>query len=107
MTEGHVVWVDAEHLEDRPIVKEVLPPPVLCGETGRWLYARDLQVGDLLLLKTGEQVPILRTMLRPVCEMVYNFSVEALECYAVGISRILVHNSSTPPAVPAAQTKLQ
>lgn len=36
--------------------------------------------------------------------MVYNFSVEALECYAVGISRILVHNSSTPPAVPAAQT---
>ncbi len=60
---------------------------------GRWVDAGDLQVGDVLLLKSGEQAPVTRLAVRQVQQRVYNFQVEELHCYAVGAGEVLVHNN--------------
>jgi len=56
--------------------------------------AIDLRVGDVLLLRSGEQAAITALVVRHARLPVYNFHVEELHCYAVGHAQILVHNNS-------------
>jgi hypothetical protein len=56
--------------------------------------AIDLRVGDVLLLQSGEEVPVTGLAVRHERLAVYNFQVEELHCYAVGASGVLVHNNS-------------
>ena len=93
---GHHPWwvVRGVALGDRPRPEHVPDnPPGFRGE-GRWVDAIDLRVGDVLLLRSGEQAPLTRLAVRDAHEATYNFHVEDLQCYAVGDARILVHNNS-------------
>jgi hypothetical protein len=94
-TGHHPYWVvRGEALEGRPRPGHVPGnPPAYRGE-GRWVDSIDLRVGDVLLLRSREQVPITALVIRQARLPVYNFQVEDLHCYAVGHAQILVHNNS-------------
>lgn len=94
-TEHHPWWVvQGEALSQRPKPEHVPDNPVNFLGEGRWVDAIDLRVGDILLLRSGEQLPITRLIVRHTHEQVYNFQVEEFHCYAVGNSQVLVHNNS-------------
>jgi len=95
---GHHPWwvVRGDALGERPQPEHVPGNPADFRGEGRWVDAIDLQVGDILLLRSGEQVPITRLAIRLAHETVYNFHVEELHCYAVGKGQVLVHNNSNP-----------
>jgi len=59
---------------------------------GRWVDARDLRVGDLLLRRTGELARIQGIGVRDARMVVYNLRVAELHNYAVGEGQILAHN---------------
>ena len=59
---------------------------------GRWVDARDLRVGDLLLRRTGELARIQGIGIRDERLAVYNLRVAELHNYAVGEGQILAHN---------------
>ncbi len=59
---------------------------------GRWVDAGDLQVGDVVLLQADREARIEAITVRPACAKVYNFEVEELHNYAVGVDWVLVHN---------------
>ena len=93
---GHHPWwvVRGEALGRRPQPEHVPGNPVGFHGEGRWVDAIDLRVGDVLLLRSGEQAPISRLSVRGARQLMYNFHVEELECYAVGNQEVLVHNNS-------------
>ena len=94
-TSHHPWWVvQGEGLTIRPRPEHVPDNPDGYDDTGRWVDAIDLRVGDVLLLRSGEQVPITALIVRHARLPVYNFHVEELHCYAVGSVQILVHNNS-------------
>ncbi len=93
-TAGHPFWViEGQGLESRPRPEHVPETPAGAKVPGRWVDAGDLQVGDVLLLKSGRQAPVTRLAVRQVRQEVYNFQVEGLHCYAVGTGQVLVHNN--------------
>jgi len=93
-TGKHPFWVvEGPGLEDRPRAEHVPQTPLGAQVPGRWVDAGDLQVGDVLLLRSGRQAAVTRLAVRPVRQKVYNFQVEELHCYAVGVSEVLVHNN--------------
>src|SRR5579875_1109722 len=59
---------------------------------GRWVDARDLRVGDLLLRRTGELARVQGIGIRDARMAVYNLRVAELHNYAVGEGQILAHN---------------
>src|SRR5690606_30216063 len=68
-TGGHPFWVlEGDGLEDRPAVDELIEEMAASDtaiatstETGRWVSARDLQPGDIVLDRAGERHEILST----------------------------------------------
>jgi hypothetical protein len=99
-TAHHPWWVvRGEALRQRPQPEHVPGNPIGFNGEGRWVDAIDLRVGDVLLLRSGEQAPITGLIVRHVQQPVYNFHVEELECYAVGNGQVLVHNNSLEDAV--------
>ena len=78
--------VRGEDLEDRPRLEHLAKVPEGATTPGRWVDAVDLRVGDELILRDGRIEPIERIRLYGSFEMVYNFDVDALHCYAVGRS---------------------
>jgi hypothetical protein len=99
-TSGHPFWVvEGQDLADRPRPEHISDPPPNASIPGRWVDSHDLRVGDTLLLKDSERAKIVELTASPSRERVYNFHVEDLQCYTVGDSRVLVHNScGLPPA---------
>ena len=95
---GHHPWwvVRGEALGERPQPEHVPGNPAAYRGEGRWVDAIDLRVGDVLLLRSGEQAPVTSLVVRHARLPVYNFQVEDLHCYAVGHAQILVHNNSFP-----------
>jgi hypothetical protein len=94
-TSGHPFWVvEGEGLAERPRAEHIPEVPFNARTPGRWVDAGDLQTGDVLLLQGSACATIDRKVRRHVCGTVCNFHVEELQCYAVGRSRILVHNNS-------------
>jgi hypothetical protein len=93
---GHHPWwvVRGEALGRRPQPEHVPGNPVGFHGEGRWVDAIDLRVGDVLLLRSGAQAPISRLSVRHARQLVYNFHVQELGCYAVGSQGVLVHNNS-------------
>ena len=62
--------------------------------SGRWVEARSLQPGDLLLLRSGATATVEELYSRQVEQKVYNLEVADLHTYAVGGDGVLVHNKA-------------
>jgi hypothetical protein len=93
---GHHPWwvVRGDRLKERPRPEHVPDNPDRFNREGRWVDAIDLQVGDVLLLRSGDQASITRLTVHHALEPTYNFHVEELHTYAIGDAEILVHNNS-------------
>jgi hypothetical protein len=61
---------------------------------GDWVLSESLRVGDLLLSKTGEWLPILSIQKVAETNATFNFEVEQNHDYFVGENGWLVHNQS-------------
>lgn len=64
-------------------------------ENGRWVSARDLKPGDILLTRSGfsGETIVHSVEFRNAATRVYNFEVERLHNYAVADVGVLVHNT--------------
>jgi hypothetical protein len=84
--------VSGRDLDRRPNPEHV--PARESGGTvaGRWVDARDLREGDVVLLRSGKQAEIRGVTRRFERTTVYNFEVEEDHTYAVGDGGVLVHN---------------
>jgi RHS repeat-associated protein len=95
-TFNHPYWVArGENLDERPNSKHAENRPEGATTLGRWVDAGHLREGDELLLRDGRVVPILSILHNEASGIVYNIEVDELECYAVGINNVLVHNKSS------------
>ncbi|MDR1963126.1 MAG: HINT domain-containing protein [Planctomycetaceae bacterium] len=96
-TGGHPFWVlHGENLENRPPC-DCLPT---CDQgmtpDGRWVYARNLQVDDVVRSRSFGTQKVSGLVISQTETLVYNFLVDDLHCYAVGYDEILVHNTNSP-----------
>lgn len=73
-----------------------------CAATGRWVAVEDVRVGDEVLSAQGP-TPIRRIRTFELSLPVYNLQVERTHTYAVGATRVLVHNK--PAMSDAARAK--
>jgi len=94
-TDGHPFWVvHGEGLAQRPEMTHCPTYEYQSEVPGRWVYAKDLRVGDVLLLHNGERVAVDGLTIHHEEVPVYNFAVAELHSYAVGCSEVLVHNDN-------------
>jgi hypothetical protein len=95
-TRHHPFWVvDGKNLDERPRPDHVRRAETADATvTGRWVDAGDLQVSDVVLLRSGSRAPIDAIDVQIVVAKVYNFQVEGLHNYAVGLVDVLVHNNA-------------
>ena len=94
-TGNHPFWVSEGHqLQDRPAPKHVASVEPNALELGRWVDARDLRDGDLVLYRSGDASRIKFLGLRLQSIIVFNIQVSTLHTYAVGRNEVLVHNRS-------------
>jgi hypothetical protein len=68
-------------------------------QDGRWVYARDLQVDDVVRSHSFGTQKISALEISLTQTMVYNFLTDDLHNYTVGENGILVHNVNTPPKI--------
>jgi hypothetical protein len=95
-TGGHPFWVvRGVELALRPAPGRIKAHEVGSLLEGRWVLARDLRPGDVVLFRQGQLVPLQSVRLDEVVEEVYNFQVAELQNYAVGACGVLVHNTNT------------
>jgi RHS repeat-associated protein len=105
-TAGHPFWVvRGKHLAARPLLNYIQDVPADAEMPGRWVEARDLNMGDELLLRDGRIVPIEALRVEAFDDLVYNFEVAELHCYTVGRNNVLVHNNCPCPAEAPRVTK--
>ncbi len=92
----HPYWVrcSGEALAERPRREGLPSVPEGATTSGRWVDAGDLHVGDELLLRDGRIAAVEAVRSEPYHAEVYNIAVAELQCYAVGHSGVLVHNTS-------------
>jgi hypothetical protein len=88
--------LQGEYLECRPLC-DCLP---VCDQKvtpdGRWVYARDLRIDDVVRSHSFGTQKISALELSQTQTLVYNFLVNDLHNYAVGENEILVHNTNSP-----------
>ena len=101
-TGNHPFWVvdaapGSRVLTDRPLaIHHTGEDAHYVGpQGGRWVQARHLSQGDILLLKDGSSATVCGLTVRTERTYVYNLSVERLHNYAVGASGVCVHNGGT------------
>jgi hypothetical protein len=105
-TGNHPFWVvTGEGLSARPDPHDVPSAErdaLRESTSGRWVEARSLQPGDLLLLRSGATATVEELYSRQVEQKVYNLEVADLHTYAVGGDGVLVHNKALQarPIVP-------
>jgi hypothetical protein len=93
-TPQHPYWViSGEDLTDRPEPDEVPAEEVGSVVPGRWVPANYVREGDVVLLRSGEQVAVTAITRRWLDGMVYNLRVGSQHNYAVGGVEVLVHNT--------------
>jgi hypothetical protein len=99
-TVTHPYWVvQGEGLESRPRTTHVeIIRPEGATTAGRWVDAQHLCEGDELFLRDGRAVAIRSIKNRQFSGKVYNIKVADLECYAVGVNNVLVHNKAAEPS---------
>jgi hypothetical protein len=97
-TGNHPFWVvSGEGLSVRPDPHDVPSAErdaLRESTSGRWVEARSLQAGDLLLLRSGATATVEELYSRQVEQKVYNLEVAGLHTYAVGGDGVLVHNKA-------------
>ena len=99
-TSNHPFWVvlgEGLDLRDKP--EHALEQSGITTSPGRWVNAGDLRIGDVLLLKSERQAAITQLAVRSIRTTVYNFQVEEIHTYAVGMRQVLVHNKAATNAV--------
>jgi hypothetical protein len=94
-TGGHPFWVlQGDDLENRPLC-DCLPD---CEQEmtpqGRWVYARDLRIDDVLRSRALGTQKVIGLEITQTETVVYNFLVDDLHNYAVGRDEVLVHNTN-------------
>jgi hypothetical protein len=99
-TGGHPFWVlEGEELENRPLCDCLPSTEQNITPQGRWVYARDLCVGDVICSRSLGTQKISALNISLTETLVYNFLVDDLHNYAVGIDEILVHNTNAPEKI--------
>jgi hypothetical protein len=63
---------------------------------GRWVYARDLQISDVVRSHSFREQKISDLEIFETKTLVYNFFVDDLHNYCVGKNETLVHNTNSP-----------
>ncbi len=93
-TGNHPFWVVAgDDLADRAWPEDIYIYEKAMTETGRWVEARDLRVGDELLLTSGRAC-ITGLAIEDLDTTVYNIGVGEQHTYAVSEAGVLVHNKA-------------
>ena len=94
-TGGHAYWVvRGEALAKRPKPMKFSAYEEGSNVEGRWVLAKHLRVGDVVLLRHLGERMVDAISLEVTRESVYNFSVADLQNYAVGERGVLVHNKN-------------
>ena len=92
-TGNHPFWVvKGIQLESRPSARDVSEKDRTAAEGGRWVEARDLQIGDILISRVRGEIPIDRIETTYEDATVYNLTVPRLNTYSVQGPGIAVHN---------------
>lgn len=92
-TGNHPFWVvEGEDLENRPAGGDVPVEAPSGRQSGRWVAARDLRGGDILLDRANEPVLVGERSARVEHATVYNIEVVGNHNYAVSEQSVLVHN---------------
>jgi intein/homing endonuclease len=103
-TGNHPFYVlRGQDLDSRPVPADVPGSGTGAYEQGRWVEARDLRAGDVLMVKGGAGLLVGRVASRRESDTdVYNLDVDGPHNYAVHAEGILVHNkgSASVPPVP-------
>ena len=90
-TGGHPFLVlSGKELNARPFVEEL--HGVDACAIGRWVEARHIRIGDMLLLRSGQQVRVASLSSRQATLKVYNLHVGRQHTFAVGAAGVAVHN---------------
>jgi hypothetical protein len=92
--------LSGDHLAERPLPHEVPKAEQPDGDDGRWVEARDLKSGDVLM--DGEVDGMTITALRTDNEKVdvHSLDVEGHHNFAVHRKGVLVHNKGAKEAPP-------
>jgi hypothetical protein len=94
-TGGHPIWVKSGNdLEHRPRCEHIYEDEHEIQPHGRWVNARDLQIGDKLFSRSKISLQVLNIFVRSEIITVHNLTVADYHTYAVGFSEALVHNKS-------------
>ena len=98
-TGNHPFWVaSGADLAARPAVKDVSTNDAAITATGRWVEARAVRIGDMLVTENGGITGCARvnnTSRRNVRTTVWNITVSQLHTYAVSALGVLVHNKDS------------
>jgi RHS repeat-associated protein len=94
-TDNHPFWVvSGDEIASRPLATDVPEDERAFNPSGRWVEARSLRVGDVVLLLGGETATITGLSERQEHLAVYNLRVEVNHTYAVSQAGVLVHNKA-------------
>lgn len=92
-TGNHPFFIlDGDSLSSRPRPMDLPASEPVSTDTGRWVEARDMEVGDILLGKNGRSIRVSETKVSDESLDVYNLQVDTYHNYCVGSVGILVHN---------------
>ena len=92
-TGNHPFFVlEGDSLSSRPRPMDLPAGEPLSMDFGRWVEARDMEVGDILLGKNGRSIRVSQKKAREESIDVYNLQVDDYHNYCVGSFGILVHN---------------
>ena len=79
-------------LETRRVPVDLPAGEAVSTVHGRWVEARDIRVGDVLIVRSGANATVTGTSSRKVTGEVYFLEIEGFHNHAVGQQGTLVHN---------------
>jgi hypothetical protein len=93
-TDNHPFWaVSGRDLAGRPVVSELPDGESKPTPAGRWVEARDLCEGDVVLTGAGRTARVQHVRFSTASLTVYNLTIAGLHNYAVGPAGVLVHSA--------------
>jgi hypothetical protein len=81
-------------LEARRVPVDLPPGEEVATVHGRWVEARDIREGDVLLARSSSNSTVTGTSTRNMTGEVYVLEIDGFHNHAVGLRGILVHNAS-------------
>lgn len=88
-----ILLMEGNNFDRRPDPKELNNEELDKLKTGRWIEARDVEPGDVILMANGQKKEISSIKKEDVTNLsVYNFTVEHSHTYLVGGIGMVVHN---------------